>query len=290
MTSVIYTPSESPLAGAVPKDTEIATHARANDSAAIQDVWSASHYFSELALGNIPGRSTVNKFGAAPDGVQSTATDIWSRANATPTQQIWLAPTAARVHAIVSSSTADTGFNVRVYGLTSWDTAETSELVALNGTTPVNTSNSYVIIHRMKCIYTAAKTTNAGIISATAVTDGTVTAIIEIGDGQTEMAIYGVPSTQKALLHRWSCGIDKTAAAVVTVDFRLLVNENPNTQTVGFLRKDDMSLQSTGTNSNTRIYPIPPVYSGPCIIKVQGIGSAADIDGESGFDLELVTI
>lgn len=247
-------------------------------------------YFSELALGNIPGRTTVNKFGAAPNGIQITATDIWGRADATPTQQIWLAPTAARVHAVASSGTADTGFNVRVYGLTSWDTAETSELVAMAGTAPVNTSNSYVIVHRMKCIYTADKTTNAGTITATAATDDTVTAVINPGDGQTEMAIYGVPSTQKAILHRWGANIDKGATAAVTVDFRLLVNENPNTQTTGFLRKDDMSLQTTGTNSHDRIYPIPPVYAGPCIIKVQGIASAADVDGESGFDLELVTI
>lgn len=247
-------------------------------------------YYSEIAAGNIAGRATVNKFGAAPSGAQTTATDIWGRADATPTQQIWLAPTAARLHAIASSGTADTGYTVRVYGLTSWDTAETNEDVTLAGTSPVNTAGSYVIIHRMKCIYTAAKTSNAGTITATAATDNSVTAVINPGDGQTEMAIYGVPSTQKALLHRWACSIDKTSAAAVTCDFRLLVNENPNVQTVGFLRKDDMSCQSTGTNQAERNYKLPPVFSGPCIIKVQGIASAADTDAESGFDLELVTV
>jgi len=300
MSNVTYVTHDK--SGGIPNNTTIETELQGDGSqrqvVAIRTPSDSSpiytsnrlNYLSELALGNITSRTSVNKFGAAPDGVQITSTDIWDRANAAATQQIWLAPTAARVHAIVSSDAADTGFNVRVYGLTSWDTAETSELVALNGTTPVNTSNSYVIIHRMKCIYTAAKTTNAGTISATAATDSTVTALILAGNGQTEMAIYGVPSTQKALLHRWNCQIDKTTAAAVSADFRLFVNENPNVQTTGFLRKDDMSLQSTGTSAFERVYAIPPVYSGPCIIKVNAIGSAADIDGESGFDLELVTI
>jgi len=246
------------------------------------------NYFSELALGNIEGRFTVNKFGAAPSGAQITATDIWDRADATPTQQVWLSPTAARVHALKSSGTADTGYNVQVYGLTSWSTTETSELVAMNGTANVNTSNSYVIIHRMKIIPTASKTTNAGTITATAATDNTVTAAINPGNGQTEMAIYGVPSGQSALLHTWYCHIDKTSAAAATVDFEVRVNPNPNVQTTGFLRKQDISCQSTGSNSVIREFKVPPKFDGPCIIKISGIASAADVDAESGFDLEIV--
>jgi hypothetical protein len=142
----------------------------------------------------------------------------------------------------------------------------------------------------MKCVYTAAKTTNAGTIIATAETDNTITAVILPGDGQTEMAIYGVPSTKTALLHRWMCSIDKAQAQPVSVDFQLRVNENPNIQTIGFLRKEDMSLQSDGTNSENRTYSIPLKFAGPCIIKVQGIASAADVDAKSGFDLELVNV
>lgn len=252
-------------------------------------------YFSEVALGRIPGRSSVNKFGAAPNGVQVTATDIWSRANATPTQQIWLAPTAARLHAIVSSSTSDDGNpagvgarTLRIYGLKTWDSNESSEDITLDGTTPVNTANSYVIIHRMKVLTMGASGPNVGTISATAATDGTVTAIILPGEGQTEMAIYGVPSTKIALLHMWYAQIDKAAVAPTACDFELRVNENPNVQTTGFLRKADISVQSDGVNSKTRKHNLPIRFDGPCIIKIQGIASAADIDGEAGFDLELV--
>jgi len=253
------------------------------------------NYFTELALGNIALRRYVNKFGEAPSGIQITATDIWSRADAVPTQQIWLAPTAARVHAIVSSSANDDGDpvgtgarTIRVYGLKTWDTDETSEVITLNGVGAVNTVNSYVIIHRMKVLTMGASGPNVGTISATAAVDGTVTAVILPGDGQTEMAIYGVPSTRIALMHRWGASIDKAAPQAVTVDFILRVNENPNVQTLAYLRKSDASLQSTGTNSFDRVYIIPQRFDGPCIIKIQAIGSAADIDGNSGFDIELI--
>ena len=135
---------------------------------------------------------------------------------------------------------------------------------------------------------TAAKVTNAGIISATAATDSTITAIINTGDGQTEMAIYGVPSIKTAYLMRWTAQIDRAAEVVVTTDFRLLLNLNPNIQTTGFIRKDDISVQSTGANTHERIYIIPPKFTGPCIVKISAIGSANDIDAESGFDLILV--
>lgn len=252
-------------------------------------------FFIEAARGRIAGVTTINKFGLAPSGVQTTATDIWGRADATPTQQIWLAPTAARVHAIVSTSASDDGSpagvgarTVKVYGLTSWSTAETSETVTLDGTTPVNTANSYVIIHRMKVLTSGGTSINVGTISATAATDSTVTAIILPGNGQTEMAIYGIPSIQSAFLLRWSAAVDQSGGATATVDFRLLVNENPDVQTVNFLRKDDMAVQSTGSSNCDRNYGSPPKYAGPCIIKVQAIGSAADIDAKSGFDLLLI--
>lgn len=253
-------------------------------------------YSLAVARGLITGVGQINKFGAAPSGVQVTATDIWSRADATPTQQIWIAPTVARIHAIVSTSASDDGDpvgvgarTIRVYGLTSWDTAETSEVVTLNGTGAVDTANAYVIIHRMKVLTCGASGPNVGTISATAAVDGTVTAVILPGDGQTEMAIYGVPSTQTLILTRWGVGIDKASPTATTCDFELRVNENPNVQLLAFLRKDDMAVQSTGNQWQERTYGNPVAFPGPCIVKVQATASAADTDAKSGFDGYLVT-
>lgn len=258
-------------------------------------IGNVADYPLQVARGLIAGVTSVNKFGAAPDGIQVTATDIWSRADATPTQQIWLAPTAARVHAIVSSSADDDGNpvgigarTVRIYGLKTWDLAESSEDITLNGVGAVNTANSYVIIHRMKVLTCGASGPNVGTITATAADNNTITAVILPGDGQTEMAIYGVPSVQSFYMTRWSAAIARaTAAAAVT--FFLRVNENPNVQTLAYLRKNDLSVQSTGSNNVEKVFINPIKYAGPCIIKVQAVSSAADTDGKAGFDGYLVT-
>jgi len=227
-----------------------------------------TNYALDVARGLIPGVTSVNKFGAAPSGIQTTATDIWSRANAAATQQIWIPPTVARVHAIVSSSADDDGSpaglgaqTVKVYGLTSWTAAEVSEDVTLNGTGAVNTVNSYVIIHRMKVTASGATSINVGTITATAATDATITAVILPGEGQTEMAIYGVPSVQSFYMTSWTCGVSRASPTAVDAAFVLLVNEHPEVNRLNYLYKNDMSLQSTErvpprhrsiTPSNTR--------------------------------------
>jgi hypothetical protein len=56
-----------------------------------------------IAKGDVPGHKSVNKFGRTTNADSADPTDIWDRANATNDQAIWLAPTAARVHAIAST-------------------------------------------------------------------------------------------------------------------------------------------------------------------------------------------
>lgn len=251
----------------------------------------------EVTRGNVPGVSCVSKFGTAPSGIQVTSTDIWSRADATPTQSVWLAPTAAAIHDIVSTSTDDDGDpvgngarTIRIYGLKTWDDKETTEDIILNGTTVVPTVNPYVIIHRMKVLTSGTTSINVGTISATAKAPSnlTVTAVIRPGEGQTEMAIYGVPSSQDFVLTRWNVGLDKATGLAASADFHIRVNENPNVQTTNFILKDDLSVQSTGVNTFESHYRCYPKFSGPCIIKVQAEASVADLDGQSGFDGFLV--
>jgi hypothetical protein len=253
-----------------------------------------------ISRGLYSGFYEVNKYGKATDGVQTTPTDIWDRADATPTQQIWLAPTAARIHAIVSSSTADDGTPegagagaqaVRIWGLTSWSTAETSEDVILNGTSPVNTSNSYVIIHRMKVIEVGSTyNINTGNITATAATDGTVTAQISASQGQTLMAIYGIPSTQKAYMTCYNINAHDTSnpSQATEVDFTLLVNERPDLNPLTFLNKSNPGTISTGTTTVNRCYRPYFGITGPAIIKFQATSTAADTEGVAEFDLILV--
>jgi hypothetical protein len=251
-------------------------------------------YFLEVAKGNIPGHTAVHKFGESPSGVQTTATDIWARADASVTQQIWLAPTAARIHTIASSSASDTtggvGANsVIVSYLPSWSELETTETVTGNLNAGVAMANAAVMINRMVVVPQSTSTsTNVGTITATAATDATITAVILPGKGQTHQAIYGFPSIQTAYFVEWEGSIDKASGAAVTCDFSIMFNPNPDVQKTVFLNKYDVALQSTGSNVFQKTFPTRPSFSGPGIIKIQGTASAVDLDAETDFELILV--
>lgn len=228
----------------------------------------------EVALGKVPGYSPINKFGEAPDCDSGVSTDIWDGADGVPTgTDIWVPPTQARIHDIVSSDVNDDGSpvgtgmrTVRVYGLTGWGTAEVSEDVILNGTTVVPTSNAYVIIHRMEGLTFGTGETNAGIIKATAQTDATVTAAIQTGMGQTLMLIYGVPSTQKIAIKTIKCAALRSASAV-KVNGSLLVKLRADQADSAFVTKE--KIQFSDVMSSTHDYTPPKILAGPCIIKIQ---------------------
>lgn len=248
----------------------------------------------ELVDGDIASYCTVNKFGRA-NNVNGNFADIWDRANTADDQDIWIAPTQARIHDIASDSASDDGDPagvgariIRVFGLPDWDTAEVSEDIVLNGVTDVPTVNSYVIIHRMRVLTKGATNVNVGKITATAQTDGTITAEIWPGQGQTQMAIYGIPSTQAAYMTSFWAGLNKATAG--NVDIFLRENSEPDSELLNFLIKHTFGLSSTGS-SHVR-HPFDPYYKipGPAIIKVQGRGDPDNMDVSAGFDLILKTI
>ena len=245
--------------------------------------------------------SKVNKYGLAPNGVQITATDIWDRADATPTQQIWLAPTAARIHELLSSVDADSDTGgaiaqgagcrtLRLWGLKTWATLESSEDIVMDGTDGTDTANSYVIIHRMKCLTFGASGPNVGTITAVAAADATVTVQIGIGKGQTGMAILGVSSLQTAYMTGYDISMHEagTPANPNEMDFTMLVNESPDVDTTVFLNKSNLGLIATGTNAYPKKYRPYKTIPGPAIIKFQALATVADSEGVAEFDLILV--
>ena len=246
-----------------------------------------------LARGDVTGLSGVNKFGRATNVDSGVATDVWDGANATDDVDVWLAPTASRTHQVASSSTADDGDPagagaqiVTIYGLQTWASSESSESVTLDGTTNVPTANTYVIIHRMIVTAWGTSGPNVGKITATADTDSTVTAQINAGEGQTQMAVYGVPSGQTAYVQGYYASAIKGTTAL-SVSVKLLVNPVPDTVTTGFLTKHINGLATEGTNAlHHCFYPYFSV-TGPAIIKLQADSSAADTDVSGGFDLVL---
>lgn len=247
----------------------------------------------ELAKGNIPGHSIAHRSGRAPDGLQTTATDVWRRADAAATQQIWLAPTAARLHNIVSSSANDaaagTGARtIRIHGLTSWSTIETSEVVTLNGTNAVSTVNSYVMINQMQVLTCGTAGPNVGVITATAVTDATVTALIAIGSGKAEQVIYGISSASTGFISNMSASINDNTQ-IARADMSIRVNEYPDVHPNVFQSLLTFQLMAGGTSRVSREFRHYIKFDGPAIVKLQGISSSADLDCSANFDIVIVT-
>lgn len=232
----------------------------------------------------------INKFGRSTNVDSGIDTDIWDGANATLDQDIWVAPTQARVHNIVSADAGDDGSpagvgarTIRVYGLTAWDSPEVSEDITMNGVGAVATTNSYVIIHRMKVLTKGATSSNVGIIKATAVTDNTITAQINAGNGQTLMAIYGIPSGYTFYMTEVYASILKTGATGLA-DCTLFFNPEPDAELTNFLVKHTFGAVSTGTSNVPKKFRPYKAFPGPGILKVQANGSAANLDVSAGFD------
>lgn len=242
-----------------------------------------------LVDGDIAGLSSVNKFGRA-NNVDGVPTDIWDMANTVQDVDIWVAATTARIHDIVSSDVGDAAAGVgartlKVFGLVDWNTAEVSEDITLNGTTNVPTGNAYVIIHRMRVLTKGATSVNEGNITATAQTDGTITAEIYAGQGQTQMAIYGIPSTQTAYMTALWAGLNKATAG--DVDIFLMENPEPNDELLNFLTKHTLGISTTGSSYVRHLFEPYHKIDGPAIIKLQGRGTPINMDVSAGFDLIL---
>lgn len=256
----------------------------------------ASDYFLEIAAGErvlLNRISHVNKFGHAPNGAQGVDTDVWDRADSTPTQSIWVAPTQARAHTIASTDEGDTGGGagartIRIYGLTGWDSVETSEDIIMNTGSPPVTDKAYVIIHRMKVLTKGPTKANIGTITATAAIDGTITAVILPGQGQTQMAVYGIPSTQIAYMTSYYASIPISETAGDGIKIILRVNPEPHAELLNFLVKHTKGLINTGTSDLIHYFKPYFKISGPAIIKIQAIAESVDTDISAGFDLILV--
>ena len=247
----------------------------------------------EVSLGNVPGYDRIFKFGIAADVDTAITTDLWDGADGVISTKVWVAPTAARIHDLVSTDAADasagTGARtVLVFGLTSWDTKETTEIVTLDGLTNVPTVNSYVIIHRMLVLTFGASETNAGVITATAQTDGTITAAITAGRGQTLMAIHGTPSVQNLCITAVNLSLSRTTGAgTANVVLSAQVKSNPQNSDSGYVLAGVIATsQATGA-----VFEGPRSFlRGPVLVKLAADSDSNNTGVAGSFNAYLVDI
>lgn len=146
----------------------------------------------QVARGQIMGHSTQNVYGYQP-AVATSFIPVWE--NATD----YVYPVAATKMNLASSNSADTA-TIRITGLdASYNII--SETIVLTGTTPVQTTNSYLRINGM--FVTVGSATNpAGVVTLKDLTNTTIYSQINVGVGRSQAAIFTVPAGYTYYLSR----------------------------------------------------------------------------------------
>lgn len=121
-----------------------------------------------------------------------------------------------------------------------------TEFVILNGTTNVPTVNSMFRLSSLHTHGVGSNGSNVGVITATADTDATITAQINAGNGQTQMAFRHVPLGFTAYITGWHAtlhrdGVASDAMADMSINSRLW-----GSVTEGKLLRDSMGISVGG--------------------------------------------
>lgn len=248
--------------------------------------------FLDISDGKVDGHTGVNKFGQALDVDSGVVTDVWDGADGTTSTDEWIPPTAARTHDITSTDAADdtggTGaITVEISGLdASWN--EQSETITLNGTANVPTASTYIRIFRMQCVTWGSGKENAGILTATAQTDGTVTAAVQIGNNQTLMAIYTVPAGKKLNMTQYYFGFLGSTPSTTTGNIRLFVSTDASVANAGFQLKHILPAKGGNPDYTHEFKPYFPIGEKKDIkIQMNDCNSASAVLS-AGFDGILV--
>lgn len=249
-----------------------------------------NHFFTEVALGNVPGHTIINKFGRNPDCDQiASATavtigrDVWDLGIAGAT--MWVPPTAASIHQLTAGTEDGSGgltgaLTVRVFGLDAAYALQ-EETVTLNGNSNVPTANTYTMIHRMEVLTTGSAGHNVGNIDATADEGSTVTARITINNNQTAMAIFQIPAATTGLLYGYDGSIHKSGGAAKLADITIML------KTFGgpWRAHEGLDVTSDGQPYNHHPYTLPIQLPAKSYVKMVANPSADAQDISASFDI-----
>jgi len=250
---------------------------------------STPDFFIEAALGRVKGISSISKFGRNPDiGTATDPEDVWGAGG------LWVAPTQERIHNVASSSANDDVGNtgaqrIRIEGLDRSFSPQTED-VDMNGTSDVATAKAYTRIYRAYVLESGSNGTNVGDITMTAQTDLTVTAQIDADLGQTEMAIYTVPSGFMGLiLSVYAVMGDSGGGSAAYTDLRLIQVSNVDTGSPTSRVQHTFSLITAGNSHYEHLFRIPLIVHGPAdlILRATEVSNNSTVVS-GGFDMLLV--
>ena len=195
-----------------------------------------SEFDYSIALGDVPGYETWNKFGYN-DNI-SIGTEIVANFGGT-----WTPMVAAETMTVVSTSAADvagsTGAASVLISGVDQTYSHVQELVSLTGLTPVVTTTEFRGINRVVIFLAGSGRVNAGDISVTSTTGTAIQALLIAGQGTTQQCIYHTSSDGTALMRTLTVNALKlSGGAAPKIIVRALVYSDVSKATYEVYRLD----------------------------------------------------
>jgi hypothetical protein len=197
----------------------------------------AQDYLQALAEGDIAGHSMFDKYGRVT-GIQTTLTDVWDYG---ATTALYVFPAAAAKMRVVSDNIADDvgqagATKIKINGLIA-GYVDTTEEVTMDGTTPVQTAQSWLRINK---VWVSAGANAVGNIKVYHLTNATpIYAYISATYTQSRQLIYTVPTGQTLYITSVtvSSGVGNTTSSgkYNYVSFTLRATVDPGSRAVSTL-------------------------------------------------------
>lgn len=259
-----------------------------------QPVWASyqgeSSFMLEVARGNVPGMSHINKFGMNEDIDAANREVIWENGG----DYTFL--DTAETLSVVSTDVDDDGSpagngaqTVEIIGLdANWD--DLTEIVTLNGTTVVVTTNAF--LRHFRAIVRSAGSTggNEGVITATSTSTATIQSTIpNSGDihNQTSMAVFSIKRNAKGYITQYYGSLNALGpgqAADPAADVELVVRPFGEV----FQIKHEIGIVREGSNEFNQFFLPFLIIDGKSDIKISAHVTDDDSVISAGFDIIIV--
>lgn len=261
----------------------VLTNTLAEMSFQINQGEAAVDFMLEVAKGNIPGTTGVNKFGRNNAVAGGATEEVWDGS------AVYIFPTTALMTSIsqTTDQAAMQGAAILVEGLdASWNlVSQTPTLDGADTTTVVTLATPLIRCFRMEVQADVVATSPIRVHNAGETQDY---AIIGTGNNQTLMAIYTVPNEKTAYMTILYAAVHPGVGAPTVLDVELWARDNHN----DFAKKLKHIL---GVSADVDAYGFLPVKFKPyktftqkTDIYITASPTGADVDISAGFDLIVV--
>ena len=239
----------------------------------------------DIAEGKRAGYSIVNKFGRNQDiDSGSVPEDVWEGGSSYTGFPTGSAELVTAVSDDSNDTSAGSGARtIRIYGLDA-NGAEQNEVITLNGTSLVDSVNTYTRVNRVIVLTSGSSNQafNAGAISiAHKTTTANIFASVPIGTNQSQIAAYTIPAGKTGYLRNLSVEMKRSNSA--NVDGALWVREDGASPTL----KRIFSVSQTSALKDVIVGGLPLPALTDIAVRITA-ASTTNIGVTANFDIVLV--